>query len=227
VKNIDDGSAESAWSTANSGAIAFTIDTTAPAEVSIDSPSGNKYLSNTRPEYSWTGVTDTDLADYELIMDNGDSGDFSIGGIAKTGSGTTSNDKYDITHENFNDGDADNDKITLTTKSSGGWGSSENNGEVVEGKRTLTIRATDTAGNSSNSNRVFFSDQTAPSDGVSLNGAFSVTKKKNDPYDILATTNGTLGVRVSLASPSSMSNLKTGVKELTLPPVETEVVPSD
>ncbi len=68
VKAIDNGASESAYSTANSGSVAFKIDATNPT--APGKPTATSPISNHRPTVSWSASSDSDsgLADpaYEL-----------------------------------------------------------------------------------------------------------------------------------------------------------------
>jgi hypothetical protein len=56
VKAIDDSDAESAYTTANGGAVAFRVDTTAPSVPGT--PSSGSESSDTTPAWIWTAATD-------------------------------------------------------------------------------------------------------------------------------------------------------------------------
>lgn len=89
VKAIDDDAAESSYSTANSGAVAFIVDTTAPS--TPGTPTTSSANGDTTPTWSWTTSTDSGsgLASTPYTMQWSQSSDFSSG-VSSTTSTTNS-----------------------------------------------------------------------------------------------------------------------------------------
>lgn len=139
-------------------------DMTPPEPFSLLSPGDENYTHEERPIFSWRATTDSNsgLARYVLEIDNGETGDFSTGDIAPSGTGTTETTRYVIQYVNFNDGNSTNDEIWVYTKSSTDWGDSQNDGLLKEGRRTWTVKAIDSQGNERTVSRTLFVDRTPP-----------------------------------------------------------------
>jgi len=149
----------------------FTIDTTAPASIDLDSPGHNSYTNNERPSFRWKATTDATagLSKYVLEVNNpstGDdqpSGDFTIDNIPTSGTtDITSNNKYVVHFDGFSDSDSTNNYISIYTRSTSDWGASENDGKLREGIVGWKVKAIDSAGNEISSSRTLFVDRTNP-----------------------------------------------------------------
>ncbi len=149
----------------------FTIDATVPVSIELDSPGDNSYTNNERPTYRWKTTTDATagLSKYVLEIDNPSigssqpSGDFTIDNIPTSGTtDITSNNKYVIHFDGFSDSDSTNNYISVYTRSTSDWGSSENDGKLREGRVSWKVKAVDNAGNESSSSRTLFVDRTSP-----------------------------------------------------------------
>lgn len=165
VKTIDERSVESSFATANSGSIAFRIDTTEPVEITLDSPGGGEYINSQRPTFRWKTTSDSGsgLSKYKLEINNGDSGgNFSIDNIPTSRTSDYENNQYIISYSGFSDGDSDNNYISVTTKSTTDWPSDQNEGKLKEGKRTWTVVAEDSIGNQRTASREINVDLTTP-----------------------------------------------------------------
>jgi len=170
VKTIDDDSAESSWTTANSGNIAFKADTTAPADFDLQNPSNNSYTNNTQPTFSFKKSSDptSGLAKYQLIIDEGKDGSFTIDDIPTSGGSdhqeeTTS---FKATYENEDDGDSTNDVIKIEIKGEVKRtisGQEKTVWPLKEGKRSWTVKAIDNLSNTKTSSQTLNIDLTAPS----------------------------------------------------------------
>lgn len=195
VKTIDNSSAESSYATANSGSVAFILDTTSPAAFELISPANGSYTSSERPSFKWKTTSDTGsgLESFTLEVDNGDTGDFSIAGIPTSGTSDIVTNKYVIHFYGFNDGDSTNNYISLYTKSSSEWKNvsttnNENDGKLKEGRRTWTVKARDNVGNTTSSSWDLLVDYHGPDsilstiDGQSLTSLISTS-------DTTSTTN--------------------------------------
>lgn len=150
----------------------IVFDATAPNSFSLEDPNNSTYTNNERPTFKWKAASTPDatsgLAKYKLEIDNGDTGDFTIDGIDPSRTTDYSTNKYTIKYENFSDSDSTNNYISVTTKSSSEWGTSENEGKVKEGKRTWKVTAYDNADNSKEESTTFYADFTGPSVSVSV-----------------------------------------------------------
>ena len=166
VKAIDDDSAESSYSTANPGSIAFKVDTTAPYSFDLESPSDGAYTNQKRPTFKWktasTPDATTSLSSYSFKIDNGGTGDFTISDIPVSRTTDYETSKFLVHYENFSDSDSTNNYISIYTKDSSNWSSSENYGELKEGKRTWKVTAYDAVSNSREQSRTLYADFTGP-----------------------------------------------------------------
>lgn len=148
----------------------FTIDTTTPVSIDLDSPGNNSYTNSERPIFRWKATTDATagLSKYVLEIDNPSigssqpSGDFTIDNIPTSRTTDYETNKYLIHYENFSDSDSTNNYISIYTKSHSDWGDSENDGKLREGKVSWKIKAIDNAGNETSSSRTLFIDYLAP-----------------------------------------------------------------
>ena len=170
VKTIDDDNAESAYTTANSGNIAFKVDTTTPADFELQDPSDKNYTNNTQPNFSFKKSSDptSGLAKYQLIIDEGKDGSFTIDDIPISGGSdyqeeTTS---FKATYENEDDGDSTNDVIKIEIKgeiNTTVGGQDTKVWPLKEGKRSWSVKAIDNLSNTRTSTRTLNIDLTAPS----------------------------------------------------------------
>ncbi|HUT22297.1 MAG TPA: LamG-like jellyroll fold domain-containing protein [Candidatus Bipolaricaulota bacterium] len=161
----------------NTSAVAsdsFVIyDITDPA-LSIKLISDHIYTNATRPYFSWlVPAAAVELySKYSISADNGDSGDFNLENIAGL-SADYSAGKYFVNYKNFNDFDSTNNSISVQTRTSADWLSSENDGELKEGERNWTLTSTDISGNKKNSTGTIFVDKSAPTVLVTyINGVY-------------------------------------------------------
>lgn len=143
VKAIDENAAESTYSTANSGSVAFKLDSTNPSTPELDSPSDNSYTSSAYPGFKWKISSDSGsgISSYFLEVDG-----FTISDIPSVRTTDYETDNYKAEYSG--------DYITVYTKGSK---------KLTEGKKTWTIKAHDNAGNVSQGNRNLYADFTAPS----------------------------------------------------------------
>ncbi|MBU0570410.1 hypothetical protein KKB40_06590 [Patescibacteria group bacterium] len=145
----------------------YYYDATAPASFTLDSPGHENYSNSERPSFKWKAASTldatSDLSKYKLEIDNGDSGDFTIDDIPVSRTTDYSTNKYLIHYENFDDSDSSNNYISVYTKSSSDWSSSENDGKLKEGKRYWKVKAVDNAGNEREESRTVFVDRSGPS----------------------------------------------------------------
>src|SRR3989338_3871373 len=141
---------------------AFTIDATAPVSIDLDSPGDNSYTNSERPSFKWKATSDATagLSKYVLEIDNPSagsgqaSGDFTIDNIPTSGTtDITSNNKYVIHFDGFSDSDSTNNYISVYTRSTNDWGSSENDAKLREGRVSWKVKAVDNAGNETSSSR--------------------------------------------------------------------------
>lgn len=201
VKASDDVGNESGYSTAGS----TTIDATAPAAFDLESPGNNGYTNAERPTFTWRGTSDATvgLSKYVLEIDNPQvgsgqpSGDFIIDNIPTSRTWDYETDRYVIHYENFADSDANNNYISVRTKSSNDWATDQNNGALQEGKVTWKVKAVDSAGNQAAVSRTLFVDKTSP------NATF--TQINETPYStqIFSTTDTTPTIFGKLTDPLS------------------------
>ena len=148
---------------------ASTLDAVAPLSFNLESPGNNNYLTNERPTLKWKTTTDatSGMSKYKLEIDNGDEGDFTIDNIPISRTSGDNyryeTDKYLADYQGFEDSDSTNNYISLYTKSSSEWDSSENEGKFKEGRRTWKVKAVDNVGNERAESRTLFLDRTSPS----------------------------------------------------------------
>src|SRR3989344_3071496 len=149
----------------------FTIDATTPVSIDLDSPGDNSYTNSERPTFKWKATTDATagLSKYVLEVDNPSagsgqaSGDFTIDNIPTSGTtDITSNNKYVIHFDGFSDSDSTNNYISVYTRSTSDWGSSENDGKLREGRVSWKVKAVDNAGNETSSSRTLLVDRNSP-----------------------------------------------------------------
>lgn len=149
----------------------FTVDTTNPASFDLDSPGNNSYTNSERPSFKWKTSSDitAGLSKYVLEIDNPSigsgqpSGDFTIDSIPTSGTtDITINNKYVIHFDGFSDSDSTNNYISVYTRSTNDWGSSENDGKLREGRVSWKVKAVDNAGNETSSSRTLFVDRSNP-----------------------------------------------------------------
>ncbi|MFH1295379.1 MAG: hypothetical protein ABIH84_02260 [bacterium] len=166
VRTTDVNDASSSYTTANSGSVAFRVDTTAPNKFSLQKPDSESYTNDARSDFSWKAASTLDarsgLSHYMFELDNGDSGDFSIDEISATDSENYETSRYAVSYKDFDDSDSGNNVISVHTRSSSSWPDDENDGRLKEGKRTWKITAVDTAGNNLTSSRTLFVDKSEP-----------------------------------------------------------------
>lgn len=164
---------DNASNISGNSADSFTVDTTQPTAVSITGPDDLGYINSERPLFRWKAATDatSSISKYALEIDNPSigsgelSGDFTIDNIPASRTTDYETGRYLIHYENFGDSDATNNYISVYTKSSNNWSSSENDGKLREGRVNWRVKASDSAGNEIASARVVFVDRTVPSIG--------------------------------------------------------------
>lgn len=166
VKAIDNLALAGSYSTANSGGVAFILYT---AHIDLDSPADNSYTNSQRPTFRWkeTSTTGAAISSYDLSIDNPSvigepTGDFTISGIPPSRTTDYVTTKYIAHYDGFDDSDTTNNYISVYTRSSTDWGSSENDGKLREGKVSWTVKSTDTAGKYVSSSRNLYEDNLPP-----------------------------------------------------------------
>jgi hypothetical protein len=166
VKSSDSVGNVSGFSSAGS----FTVDTTIPTTLELDFPGDYAYTNSDRPTFKWKTSNDTSsLIKYVLEIDNPSlgsdhpSGDFILNDIPLSGTSDYVSDKYVVKFDNFADSDADNNYVSVYTKSHSSWGATENDGKLYEGKVIWKVKAVDNQGGESISVRTLFVDRTNPS----------------------------------------------------------------
>ncbi len=182
-------STDNAGNTSSNASDTFTIDTTSPVSIDSDSPADGSYIKLDRPTYRWKTTTDatSTLTKYKLVIDNGETGDFTIDNIAVTGSSDYNTTTYTIHYENFSDSDSSNNYIGVVTKSSSDWGSSSNDGKLKEGKRSWTVTAYDNAGNTVSSTKNFYVDLTNPTLSSVVISSFDILGD-GEGYNVVSNT---------------------------------------
>ncbi len=130
---------------------------------SLESPNDNSYTNQERPSFRWKAGTSANLlSSYQVDLDNGPTGDFSISSIPASRTTTYETTKYNAHYEGFSDSDTTNNYITVYTKSSSDWGPNHNDGKLKEGKRSWTLKAIDATGVEYTASRTLFVDLTSP-----------------------------------------------------------------
>lgn len=162
VKAIDDDSEASIYSTANSGAIAFKIDTVIPSDLSLLSPTGYT-KNNTKPTLVFRKSTDQDsgISSYSISLDSGKNRSFSTTNIPSSGNNSASytwkdDDDVKIEFRNEDDISSSNDEVHVYFKELSA-------NELTEGKHSWTVTVYDSASNSITKSTNFYIDKTAPS----------------------------------------------------------------
>lgn len=161
----DQGGLTSGWTSART----LTIDTIVPVDFDLQDPGDKNYTNNTSPSFSFKKSSDalSGLSKYQLIIDEGKEGSFTIDDIPTSGGSdyleeTTS---FKATYENETDSDSTNDVIKIEIK---GEITRTAEGQVKavwplkEGKRSWLVKAFDNAGNTKTSSRILNVDLTAP-----------------------------------------------------------------
>ncbi len=182
VKAIDNSAASGSYTLANSGNVAFILNTGSPIGLSLDSPSDHGYINNERPTFRFKAAisTTTDMYKYILRVNNPStgtsdpSGDFTIEDIPAVRTTDYETATYLAHYDNFGDADVDNNYISIYTKSSDTWDPDYNDGKLREGIIDWTIVAVDNIDNESQSSRTIYLDRTAPQ--------LSLTKINNANY---------------------------------------------
>jgi len=149
-------------SNANASTDSFTIDTTVPISLTLDSPTG--YTKDfTRPTLVFKKATDATagISSYSVFLDDGKNQNWSTTGIPASGNGSSayvwkddSSVKVEFTNEN--DSDSTNDQIRVYFKGL-------DSAELTEGKHSWKVIAYDNAGNSKEESKDFYLDKTNPS----------------------------------------------------------------
>lgn len=142
-----------------------TLDSVAPSSFALIDPADNSYSPYERPSFRWRASSSDaigSISKYRLWVDNGETGDFAIDNIPVSRTDDYVTSMYTAHYEGFGDSDANNNYITVTTKSSSDWPSDQNDGKAKEGKRRWTVQAYDSNGNSVESSFTLFVDRTAP-----------------------------------------------------------------
>lgn len=142
----------------------FTIDTTPPTSLNLDSPGNESYTNTERPTFKWHAASDatSGISSYRLSIDNGDTEDFTISDIPPSRITDYETSTSVVRYENFSDTDSSNNYFSVSTKPSADWGTMHNDGKLKEGKRSWTVTAFDGAGNTTDTARTLFVDYTAP-----------------------------------------------------------------
>ncbi len=163
VLATDDSDASSSYTTANSGAVAFVIDTVA-SSFSLESPGSNEYIASPLPTYRFKASTEStsNLSKYKLEIINTDVGSAVVDGISVSGTSDVITDTYTIRYEGFSDSDNANNYISVTPKS--------DIMKLKEGKETWRVTLTDKAGNEQTEERKVFLDQTGPTASYVFDG---------------------------------------------------------
>ncbi len=205
----------------------FTIDTTAPVSLNLESPGNNTYTNNERPSFKWKATSDatTGLAKYVLEIDNSSLGtnqpigDFTINDIPVERTTDYETNKYIIQYENFADADGTNNFISVYTKSHSDWNLTENDGKLREGKITWKVKAVDQADNETSSSRTLFLDRTGPKlELAQVNeaavSATAFTTNDHTPTFVGKLTDGLAGGDTSLTQDENGPKIAAGPKEL-------------
>ena len=151
VKAIDDGSAESSWATANSGAIAFKVDATAPT---ISSPT-----SSDSSDYIYTNGTTVYYGD-----DMSSTQSFTI-------SGSASDEGSGLNQATFTSVCLGSPSADDTPTSWSADYSDVDNVDDCTGASLITVTVSDTAGNSSTQDYAVNRDTTNPSTVADLSSS--------------------------------------------------------
>lgn len=165
----------------------IVFDATAPNSFDLDSPGGGSYTNSERPTFRWKAASIGDetsgLSKYKLEID---SPSITIDNIPVSRTSDYETSKYTIHYDGFSDTDSSNNYISVFTKHSSDWTSSENDGKLKAGKRTWKVTAVDRAGNTTDASRTLYADYTNPSlAGITLVGADTLGTK--DGYIISST----------------------------------------
>jgi len=174
----------------------IVLDTTAPAGIDLDSPGDNSYTNSKRPTFKWKATTDVTvgLSKYVLEIDNPTigagqpNGDITVDDIPTSRTIDYETNKYTIRYENFSDSDANNNYISVYTKSSSEWStdsnSGQNDGKAREGKVNWKVKAVDSVGNETTVSRILFVDRNSPkveftqiNDSLFISPVFSTTDR--------------------------------------------------
>jgi hypothetical protein len=195
VKAIDNSGAESAYVTANSGNVAFGIDTVSPVGFDLSSPADDLYTNNQRVNFVWLKTTDarSGLSKYEVIANNSSANDFTIPNIPISGSESYIQDRYTSSYST--------DTVTVFTKSSSAWGTTSNDGKMGEGEDTWQAKAYDNAGNSISGTRTLFVDLTGP----------TVNEVEIEGIDVLAGLEYSTSNRRPVISGKATDSLSSGI----------------
>lgn len=157
VRAYDAGVTPSSYATANSGSIAFILDSTNPPGVSLISPENGQNLTSNRPAFQFNALSQSSdvagISGYTLSVSNSNGTSFNIN-IPFQSASSIITSQYTITYNGFNDSIQNNEYITVTTQSSPNWCLNCNDGQVGSAG-TWTVTATDNAGNQSTSSRTF------------------------------------------------------------------------
>lgn len=166
-----------------------------PSQIDLDSPGENSYTNSERPTFRWKATTDASgLSKYVLEIDNPSigssqpSGDFTIDNIPTSRTTNYETNKYVIQYDNFSDSDSTNNYISVYTKPTTDWGSSENDGKLREGKVRWKVKAVDTTGNETASSRTLFVDRTSPKVEVTQINEIATPAARNDGVKTTDTT---------------------------------------
>lgn len=207
----------------------FTIDATNPVSIDLDSPGDNSYTNSERFTFRWKATTDASagLSNYALEIDNPSigsnqpSGDFTIDNIPTSGTtDITSNNKYVIHFEGFDDIDSNNNYISVYTRSTSDWSSSENDGKLREGRVSWKVKVRDNAGNETSSSRILFVDRTSPNvvftkiNSAPYTNSFSTTDKTPTIFGKI--TDPLAGGDPSQTQSESGPKVASGPKEVTV-----------
>ncbi len=176
----------------------FTVDTTAPSGISLDSPGDGTYTNNSRPTYRWKVTSDatSGLSKYKLEVDLPDGNNFVVDNIPTSGtSDITSNPEYTVHFDGFMTNDPTQEYISVTTNDSNNWPTGSNDGQLEAGSNTWKIIAYDNAGNTTTASRTIYYDTTAPtitgftSGNVGTDGSYQLVTDPTTPLTGIVSDN--------------------------------------
>ena len=162
-------------SAASSTATVSTSASTAPKAFSLLSPGSGALLNTNLPTFSWNKALDdeSDITNYTLTITppTGSSFSFTIPKDGAAAGGTTySTDTFTAQYFNENDGNSNNDSISVTLK-----GGSINQLPLQNGEHGWRVTAADEAGNATSSASRSFGIDTEGAQVVSIAGTGNIT----------------------------------------------------
>lgn len=155
----------------------------ANVETTLDSPGGDSYTESERPIFRWKVGSDAESAtvtSYKVEIDNGDTGDFSFVNIPVNRTSDYETSKYIAKYEGFGDSDTGNNYISVYTKSSPDWTSTENDGKLKEGRRSWSVKAIGATGDEYIGSRTLFVDRTGPNTEITGSDNAVISGKVTD-----------------------------------------------